>query len=161
MAKLQKSQSNNGIEAEVYTPDSNSPTNIFNQQNNINLFQHIDLGKLNNLASKNPDIANAVVEIYTKQQDHSISVDNRILALEEKEQKLRENEAPYIRKFAFYSLYFAIFISLISLCVATYFVILGAFVPAVTAITIPFTIAVANLIGRNKGKDNSQKQKKK
>ena len=55
MAKLQKSQSNTGVEAEVYTPDSNSPTQVFNQQNNFHLSQHIDLGKLTNLSIKNPD----------------------------------------------------------------------------------------------------------
>lgn len=161
MAKLTKSQSNNAVEAELYTPENNSSTQVFNQQNNFHLSQQIDLGKLTNLSIKNPDIANKVMELYAKQQDHNISIDNRILKIEEREQENREIEAPYIRRFAFLSLFFAIIISLASLGVSIYFASIGAFWLAGTAITIPFSVAVANLIGRSKGKEPNTKPKKK
>lgn len=163
MAKLTKSQSNksnDALDAELYTPESNNPTQVFNQQNNFHLSQHIDLGKLTNLSIKSPDIANKVMELYAKQQEHNISIDNRILKLEEKEQELREMEAPHIRRFAFLTLYFGIFIGVLSLCAAVYFAYIKEPVLAGTAITIPFTMAVSSLLGKNKNKDSASKPKK-
>lgn len=164
MAKSKKlpTNNNNEIEAEVYTSENNNPnTQIFNQQNNFHLSQQIDLNKLANLSTKDGELANRVMSLYEKQQEHNINIDSRIINLEEKEQEIRKREIPYQRIFAFLTLIFAILLSIVSLGCAVYLAMNNHEYLAGTAITIPFTVAVSNLIGRSKGKEPNVKPKRK
>ncbi len=150
MGKLQKQQpDSNGVEVLEDSSNTSSPRvgNVFNQQNNYHLAQNIDIEKLATLSKINPDIANRVMCLYEDQQKHNINIDKSILDLEQKEQKSRLAEKPYQRKFAFRALNFAIVLSILSLGASAYFAFLGHTGLAVTAITIPMGVVVANLLG--------------
>ena len=150
MGKLQKQQPDS-TEVEVLEDSSNTSSprvgTVFNQQNNYHLAQNIDIEKLATLSQINPDIANRVMCLYEDQQKHNINIDKSILDLEQKEQKSRLAEKPYQRKFAFRALNFAIVLSILSLGASAYFAFLGHTGLAVTAITIPMGVVVANLLG--------------
>lgn len=161
MSKLPKQQPNSE-EAEVLEIDetkTSKPTNaIFNQQNNFHLTQNIDIEKLTTLSESDPDLADRVMTIYENQQTHNISIDQNIIAIEKKEQNLRIQEIPFQRKFAFRALTFAWTLSIFSLIVSILFAILDHTALAITAITIPIGVAVANMLGF---KSASQKATKK
>lgn len=150
MEELQKQQ-HDSADVEVVEDSSTTPTPnvgaIFNQQNNYHLAQNIDIEKLATLSQINPSIADRVMCLYEEQQKHNISIDKSILDLEQKEQKSRLAEKPYQRKFAFRALNFAIVLSILSLGASAYFAFLGHIGLAVTAITIPMGVVVANLLG--------------
>jgi uncharacterized membrane protein len=130
----------------------------FNQQNNFHLVQNIDLDKLAILHDKSPDIANRVISLYEKQQEHNISSDKRILTLEEKEQVVRHSEIPNRRKFAFASLYFAAGLSILSLGFAGYFAYLGYPVLAGIAISIVAGTVAVNILGLKAAKHEENKK---
>lgn len=139
---------------------SPSTSNTFNQQNNFHLVQNIDLDKLSTLYDKSPDIANRVMDLYEKQQKHNVSIDNTILTLEKKEQKIRHDEIPYQRKFAFRSLNFAMGLSVCSLFAAGVFAYLKYPYLAGTAITIPIGVGVVNILGIKNTKQVNKTDKK-
>jgi len=121
-------------------------TAIFNQQNNFNLSQNIDIGKLTQLSVKNPELAQRVMDLYERQQQHNMNIDNKILTIEEKEQEARISNIPFQRKFIFRTLNFAVALSLISLCSAGIFAYLGHIKLAIISIVIPIIITVANIL---------------
>ena len=151
MRESQKSQPDIVEEAEVIeTTDSPPESNItatFNQQNNYHLTQNIDLDKLSILSNSSPELASRVMDLYEKQQQHNISIDTKILTLEETEQKARLTETPYQRKFAFKALNFAMILSLFSLGTSAFFAYLEYSILAGIAITIPIGVGVANILG--------------
>lgn len=166
MGKLQKQQPKNSTECEVLENDSNDSSTsvgaVFNQQNNYHLAQNIDIEKLATLSEINPNIADRVMYLYEEQQKHNISIDKSILELEQKEQKSRLAEKPYQRKFAFRALNFAIVLSILSLAASAYFAYLEHTGLAITAITIPMGVVVANLLGfKGLGQQVKKEQKEK
>lgn len=163
MRESQKSQPDIVEEAEVVeTMDSLPESNItatFNQQNNYHLTQNIDLDKLSMLSNSSPELASRVMDLYEKQQQHNISIDTKILTLEETEQKARLTETPYQRKFAFKALNFAMILSLFSLGTSAFFAYLGYSILAGIAITIPIGVGVANILGFKSASQKSDKRK--
>ncbi len=157
MKESQKSQ----IDIIETTGSSDEPniTATFNQQNNYHLAQNIDLDKLSILANNSPDLASRVMDLYDKQQQHNISIDTKILTLEETEQKSRLTETPYQRKFAFKALNFAMILSLFSLGTSAFFAYLGYSILAGIAITIPIGVGVANILGFKSANQKSDKIK--
>ena len=150
MQKSKKLQNQNIINATLEDREkSSNQTAIFNQQNNFHLTQNIDIDKLNQLSNKNPELAKSIIGLYEKQLEHNINIDNRILTIEEKEQAL-----PFQRKYAFRALNFAVILSIVSLASAGFFAYFGHVKLAATAIVIPITITVANILNRN----NNQKK---
>jgi uncharacterized membrane protein len=156
MSGLQKSQQDNTVEAESKviqsTPDDSSSTeqtqnNIFNQQNNFHLTQQYDIDKISGLSTTNPKMANRLMCLYEKQQNHNITMDQRVVTIEEKEQKSRDIGRPYQIKFAFLALTFAWTLSLVALGCAIYFVNKGQPWLAGISISIPIGVAVANMLG--------------
>lgn len=154
----------NPKESEIVEDSQDKKTNstaTFNQQNNFHLTLNIDIDKLSVLSEKAPNIADRVVSIYEKQLEQNINADNKVLDLEENEQKLRITEKPYQRKYAFTSLYFAMGLSVLSLCFAGFFAYKEYPYLAAISITIPITVAVANMLGFKTAKSNLPKKKKK
>lgn len=143
---------------EVGSSSKSTVNATFNQQNNYHLTQNIDLDKLTMLSEKAPSLAEKVMSLYEKQQEHNINIDNRILTIEETEQKARITERPYQRKFAFRSLYFAMGLSIVSLAAAGYFASLEYPWLAGTAIYIPIGVAVANMLGYKAAGQTEQKK---
>lgn len=131
----------------------------FNQQNTYHLASNIDLDKLTTLAQQAPNLADRVMDLYENQQTHNISIDKRILTIEETEQQVRSEELPYQRKFAFRALNFAMTLSLVSLGAAVYLAYLGHTLLAGTAITIPIGVAVANMLGFKASGQTKKKEK--
>ena len=122
-------------------------TQIANIQNNFNFAQNIDLDKLAFLSSKNKELADKVMALYEKNLEHIEKCDDRILSLEEKEQRLRETEIPYQRKFVFRSLYAAWSISIISLGLAGFALYEHSTSVAIVAISIPIGVLAVNMLG--------------
>ncbi|MDD5407124.1 MAG: hypothetical protein PHE73_09325, partial [Sulfurovaceae bacterium] len=145
-------------ESERDSNPGSSVNNTFNQQNTFHLVQNIDLDKLAMLHEKSPDIADRVISLYEKQQEHNINSDKRILTLEEKEQVLRHSEIPNRRKFAFASLYFAAGLSILSLGFAGYFAYLGYPVLAGIAISIVAGTVAVNILGLKAAKQEDKKK---
>lgn len=164
MSELQKSQQDNTVEVEQEvtesTPDDSASkvTNTFNQQNNFHLTQNYDIGKISELSESNPEMADRLMCLYEKQQEHNISMDQRVITIEEKEQESRDNERPYQRIFAFLALIFAWTLSLAALGCAIYFAKEKAYWLAGTAITIPIGVAVANMLGFKAAGQNGNKK---
>lgn len=154
-------------DTEVLEDDTSSSSGIrptvFNQQNNFHLTQNIDLDKLNVLSQSNPELAKDVMDLYKKQFEHNTNIDDRILKLEENEQKLRVTETPYKRKFAFTALTFAWTLSIGSLITAYLFAEMKYPYLAGTAIAIPIGVAVANMLGFKSAsqKENTSKKEDK
>ena len=148
------------VEEQEDEKKSSYPNQVFNQQNNFHLSLNIDIDKLSVLSEKSPDIANRVVAIYEKQLEHNINSDNKIIKLEENEQNLRITEKPYQRKFAFTSLYFAMTLSILSLVFAVVFAYLKYPYLAVVSITIPISVAVANMLGFKASRHKKSNQEK-
>jgi len=101
------------------------------------------------------------MNLYEKQQQHNINIDERILTIEEIEQVSRKEERPYQRKFAFKALNFAMTLSIIALFVAGFFAYMKYPWLAVTAITVPISVAVANMLGfQTSGQSETRKKEK-
>lgn len=152
MSELQKSQSANEpealVESKAEKANSNSTTqHIANIQNNFHFTQNIDLDKMSSLSEISPEIASRMMSLYEQQFEHAKAVDNKIIELEKTEQKARVEEIPFQRKFAFRSLNYALLISLSSLGFAAYCASIGADVLAGIGITVPISVAVANMLG--------------
>lgn len=151
MINLQESQSANETELEVIDDDSSitSPVTqqIANIQNNFHFTQNIDLAKVTQLAEVSPDLADRYMTLCEKRQIQTENIDTFIMTTETKEQNSRISEKPYQRKFAFRSLNYALIISLSSLAFAAYCAHLGHTKLAIVGITIPISIAVANMLG--------------
>jgi len=148
------------VDNEIEQNNQVGTNNIFNQQNNFHLVQNIDFEKLTVLYEKSPDIANRVMELYEKQQQHNIKSDDRVLTLEEKEQKVRHNEIPFQRKFAFRALNYSAILSIASLMAAGYFAYKGYPKLAGTSIAIVAGLVALNMLGARATKQNGKKTNK-
>jgi len=161
--KESQNSSHNIDEVEIVEPLNNpnesGVTATFNQQNNYHLSSNIDLDKLSLLSNKAPELGDRVMKLYEKQQQHNISMDKRIIKLEEIEQETRITERPYQRKFAFKALNFAMVLSIFSLGTAAFFAYLGHTVLASIAITIPIGVGVANILGFRAASQKSDNKK--
>ena len=101
---------------------------------------------------KDKELANQLIEIEKKRIDHIISVEERILTLEENEQLQRKEEMPHIRKFMYRGQTGAIIITVASLGSAIALAALGAYGAATAAIVVAGGSVAVNLLGR-KNKD--------
>lgn len=131
---------------------------IANIQNNFHFSQTIDIDKLTLLANTSPQLADRFMSICERRQEQIEKIDSFIIDIETKEQNSRIEERPYQRKYAFRSLNYALLISLSSLVFAGYCASINLPVLAGIGITIPISIAVANMLGF---KASSQKLSKK
>lgn len=91
-------------------------------------------------------LGEATIKINSKRRKSHYKID--------KEQALRAQELPFQRKYAFRALNFAVILSIVSLASAGFFSYFGHVKLAATAIVIPITITVANILNRN----NNQKK---
>ncbi len=132
---------------------------VFNQQNNFHLIQSYDIEKITNLSIENPALADRLMKLYEKQQEHNIYMDKEILDIEKKEQQIRVEEQRYQRKFAFRALNFAMGLSILSLGCSIYFVYNGHYILAGTAISIPIGVAVSNMLGFKSSVQSKKKEK--
>ena len=126
-------------------------TTIF-QANQFNIAPGIDPAQIALLSETNKELANQLIEIEKKRIDHLISVEDRILTLEENEQLQRKEETPNIRKFMYRGQTGAIVITVAALLSAIALAALGAYTAATTAIVVAGGSVAVNLLGR-KNKD--------
>ena len=140
--------------AEVETsdmPNDKSQTTIF-QANQFNIAPGIDPAQIALLSETDKELADQLIEIEKKRIDHLISVEDRILTLEENEQLQRKEEMPHIRKFMYRGQIGAIAITVSALLSAIALAALGAYSAATTAILVAGGSVAVNLLGR-KNKD--------
>ncbi len=133
------------------TVDNENQTTIF-QANQFNIAPGIDPAQIALLSETNKELADQLIEIEKKRIDHLISVEDRILKLEENEQEQRKEETPYIRKFMYRGQTGAIVITVAALGSAIALAALGAYSAATTAIIVAGGSVAINLLGR-KNKD--------
>lgn len=137
------------------------PQHISNVQNNFHFAQKIDLDKMAQLNDSAPDLASRVMTLYENQFDHAKTVDNNIITLEKNEQTSRINERPFQRKFAFRSLNYAFSLSIAALGFAAYFATIEAYTLAGLSITVPISVAVANMLGYKSASQDKNEDKDK
>ncbi len=133
------------------TQNNENQTTIF-QANQFNIAPGIDPTQIALLSETNKELADQLIEIEKKRIDHLISVEDRILKLEENEQEQRKEETPYIRKFMYRGQAGAIVITVAALGSAIALASLGATTAATTAIIVAGGSVAVNLLGR-KNKD--------
>ena len=133
------------------TEKNENQTTIF-QANQFNIVPGIDPAQIALLSESDKELADQLIEIEKKRIDHLISVEDRILKLEENEQALRKEEMPYIRKFMYRGQLGAIIITITALGSAIALAYLGATTAATTAILVAGGSVAVNLLGR-KNKD--------
>jgi len=146
-----------GSESEASIPPIQQQ--ILNTQNNFHFTQNIDLEKVANLNSVSPDLADRVMTIYEKQFEHAKEIDKSILEIEKTEQQSRITERPFQRKFAFRSINYALIISIASLVFAGYCATVGQPWLAAIGISVPISVAVANMLGQKTAKQNKIENK--
>jgi hypothetical protein len=133
------------------TQENDNQTTIF-QANQFNIAPGIDPAQIALLSEKDEELAKELMEIEKKRIDHIISVEDRILTLEENEQIQRKEETPHIRKFMYRGQTGAIIITVSSLLSAIALASLGAYSAATAAIVVAGGSVAVNLLGRkNKG----------
>jgi hypothetical protein len=133
------------------THKNEQQTTIF-QANQFNIAPGIDPAQIALLSKTDKELADQLIEIEKKRIDHLISVEDRILKLEENEQTLRKEEMPHIRKFMYRGQTGAIVITVAALGSAIVLAYLGATTAATTAILVAGGSVAINLLGR-KNKD--------
>jgi len=153
---MESSEQNNPVKKDNPVETSNNRENgqrttIF-QANQFNISPGIDPVQIAQLAKTDKELADQLIEIEKKRIDHIISVEDRILKLEENEQTLRKEEMPYIRKFMYRGQTGAIVITVAALGSAIVLAYLGAMTAATTAILVAGGSVAVNLLGR-KNKD--------
>lgn len=126
-------------------------TTIF-QANQFNIAPGIDPAQIALLSETNKELADQLIEIEKKRINHLISVEDRILKLEENEQLQRKKEMPYIRKFMYRGQTGAIVITVTALASAISLAALGSTTAATAAIVVAGGSVAVNLLGR-KNKD--------
>lgn len=131
--------------------NNENKTTIF-QANQFNIAPGIDPAQIALLSETNKELADQLIEIEKKRIDHLISVEDRILTLEENEQEQRKEETPYIRKFMYRGQTGAIAITVAALVSAIALAYLEATTAATTAIIVAGGSVAVNLLGR-KNKD--------
>ena len=141
---------NTQVETSDRQKDENQTT-IF-QANQFNIAPGIDPAQIALLSETNKELADQLIEIEKKRIDHLISVEDRILTLEENEQLQRKEETPHIRKFMYRGQTGAIIITVAALGSAIALAALGAYTAATTAIVVAGGSVAVNLLGR-KNKD--------
>ena len=121
-------------------------------QNNNYFTQQIDLIALGKLTAKDPALAKMYMAIQTEQFEHSKSVDNRILTIEEREQEGRLSEIPNKKIYAFRAQMGSISIVLSSFITSICFGVLGMENAAIASIVTGAGIVAVNFLGiKNKG----------
>ena len=133
------------------THKNEQQTTIF-QANQFNIAPGIDPAQIALLSKTDKELADQLIKIEKKRIDHLISVEDRILKLEENEQTLRKEEMPHIRKFMYRGQTGAIVITVAALGSAIVLAYLGATTAATTAILVAGGSVAINLLGR-KNKD--------
>ncbi len=154
-------EQNNSANSEVLHPEvgdippetpSTSGVNTLAIQNNNYFTQQIDLVALEQLTTKDPEIAKMYMAIQQEQFEHSKSMDSRIISIEEKEQDARHEDIPYQRKYASRAQLGSIAIAVLALVTSVIFGMLGMEKVAIAAIAIPIGVLAVNFLGvRNKG----------
>jgi len=149
------SENNDVIEPEAGDVNTEVPSSAVNTlaiQNNNYFTQQIDLDALGELTTKDPEIAKMYMTIQQEQFEHSKAMDNKIIAIEEKEQYARLEDIPYQRKYVFRAQVGSIVIAILALITAISFGVIGMEKAAIASITIPIGILAVNFLGvRNKG----------
>jgi hypothetical protein len=151
MSRSKKSRATKESELEVVKErvglQSSKIQQTANIQNNFHFTNDIDLNKVTELTKVSLELATKYMELCERRQTQAENIDSFIMSTETKEQDLRITEKPYQREYAFRSLNYALLISLSSLIFAGYCAYLGHTNLAIVGITIPITIAVANILG--------------
>ena len=149
-----KKNRNKTRDTHIETPNAQSnenQTTIF-QANQFNIAPGIDPVQISLLAEKDKELASQLIEIEKKRIDHIISVEDRILTLEENEQQQRKEETPHIRRFMYRGQTGAIGITVFALGSAIALAALEAYSAATAAIVVAGGSVAVNLLGRkNKG----------
>jgi len=153
---MESSEQNKPVEKDnsVETSDNGEngrQTTIF-QANQFNISPGIDPTQIALLAETDKGLADRLIEMEEKRIEHLISVEDRILKLEENEQALRKEEMPYIRNFMYRGQTGAIVITVAALGSAIWLASLGATTAATTAILVAGGSVAVNLLAR-KNKD--------
>ena len=121
-------------------------------QNNNYFTQQIDLVALGKLTTKDPEIAKMYMAIQQEQFDHSKSVDNRILTIEEKEQEARHTDIPNKKTYAFRAQLGSFAIVFGAFATAMVFGYFDMEKAAITSIVTGAGVIAVNFLGvRNKG----------
>jgi len=134
------------------TSSTQQPTKV-EQNLNINITPHV-FDSLARLEKRNPELAKKAFELLEYDIKESHKERQAILTLEQKEQQIRKEELPHLRRHAKRGQYFALIISLCGLGVAIYFGARGMEKAAIVSIVIPIGTLAVQFIGKVLGRKN-------
>lgn len=124
-------------------------------QNNVQI--NINLSDLSALAMNNPELANKYISMLEKEQSHKHKIDDEILALEKKEQTIREEEIPHIRKYLKLGQIFAFIFMFSLVCALIYALYTRQTEVSITSVLIAGFLAIYHISGKKEQKKSNKK----
>jgi len=129
---------------------STQPTKIEQKNLNINITPHV-FEALAKLEETNPELAKKAFELLEYDIKQSHKEKQIILDLEAKEQQIRKEELPYIRKLTFRGQIFAFITGIAGLLSALYFGSIGMEKASIVSVSVTIGVLAINfLIKRDK-----------
>lgn len=113
MAKLTKAQR----KTKKQSPTKNGSNSVTLQQQNIYNMDASDIDALSRMMDAHPDIAKKILSF----KENEINIQKEIVELEKTEQKIRKNDIPYQRGYAFLGQFMAYSLGVASIGGAAYF----------------------------------------
>lgn len=124
-------------------------------QNNVQI--NINLSDLSALAMNNPELADKYISMLEKEQSHKHKIDDEILALEKKEQAIREEEIPHIRKYLKLGQIFAFIFMFSLVCALIYALYTRQTEVSITSVLIAGFLAIYHISGKKEQKKSNKK----
>lgn len=124
-------------------------------QNNVQI--NINLSDLSALAMNNPELADKYISMLEKEQSHKHKIDDEILALEKKEQTIREEEIPHIRKYLKLGQIFAFIFMFSLVCALIYALYTRQTEVSITSVLIAGFLAIYHISGKKEQKKSNKK----
>lgn len=137
--------------SELHLTEKNSLTL---QQNNYHMGAS-EIDALHNMQNSHPELVDKIMGF--KQQE--LDIQKEVVAIEKKEQNMREKETPYVRIYAFLGQFMAYSIGMFTLAGGAYFGVQGNTTVSALFLTSTVGIAFAQFFKfRNKKSENSDEE---
>lgn len=148
MGKLTKSQ-RKAVSQKASEQQSGSSNSVTLQQQNVYHMGASEIEALHRMQEAHPELVDKIMGFRSDE----LKIQHEIIALEKKEQEIRINEVPYIRKYTFRGQAMAYSLGILSLAGATYFGVNGQIVLAVGFLTSSVGVAFAQFFNKNSKKN--------
>ncbi len=149
MGKLTKSQRKAVSQKVSEQQNGNGSGSVTLQQQNVYHMGASEIEALHKMQEAHPELVDKIMGFRSDE----LKIQHEIIALEKKEQELRNEEVPHIRKYAFRGQLMAYSLGLFSLAGATYFGLQGEILLAGGFLTSTVGLAFAQFFNKGSKKE--------